>query len=155
MPIKIDEYKENYLVDLINLFVEVVHTVNENDYTREQLDVWAPEKIDIKKWKTRIKNNFVAVAKDGNKIIGFGELSPEGCIDMIYVHKDYLSQKIGQMLLECLVQKAKKLSLTEVITEASITAKPFFEKYGFKLIKKQVKTINDVDFVNYRMDKKI
>jgi len=88
--------------------------------------------------ENRIKNNFVIVAEYKNKIVGFAELSPLGCIDMIYVHMDYLRQKIGKMLLECLIKKAKKLNFTEVFTEASITAKPFL-KQGFKVIKKQVK----------------
>lgn len=34
------------------------------------------------------------------------------------------------MLSKCLLQKAKNLGLTEVFTEASITAKPFFENQG-------------------------
>ena len=155
MKIKILEYDENHLADLIKLFREVVHSVNANDYTKNQLDTWAPEQIDVEKWKIRIENNFVVVAKEGNKIAGFGELSPEVCIDMIYVHKDYLRQKIGKKLLECLIKKAKKANFTEVFTEASITAKPFFEKQGFKVIKKQVKTFNGVDFVNYKMKKMI
>ena len=153
MKIKIREYDEDYFSDLTNLFWEVVHSVNADDYTMNQLDTWAPLQIDIEKWKNRIKNNFVIMAEYQNKIIGFGELSPQGCIDMIYVHRDYLRQKIGKILLECLIKKARKLNLTEVFTEASITAKPFFKEQGFKIIKKQIKTFNGVDFVNYIMKK--
>lgn len=99
--------------------------------------------------------DFERFLVDGIKIVGFGELSPEGYVDMLYVHKDYLRQKIGQRLLECLIRKAKKLGLNAVVIEASITAKSFFEKQGFEVIKKQVKTLNNVDFVNYRMKRKI
>ena len=140
MKIKIREYDEDYFLDLTNLFWEVVHSVNADDYTMNQLDTWAPLQIDIEKWKNRIKNNFVIMAEYQNKIVGFGELSPQGCIDMIYVHRDYLRQKIGKILLECLIKKARKLNLNEVFTEASITAKPFFKEQGFKIIKKQIKS---------------
>ena len=153
--IKIYEYNENYLSELIQLFWEVVHCINADDYTEEQIDVWAPNQVDTEKWKNRIKDNYVIVAKYGNKIVGFGELSYDGCIDMLYVHKDYLRQRIGQKLLECLIRKAKSLDITEALTEASITAKPFFEKQGFKIVKKQIKTLNDVDLVNYKMKKRI
>jgi putative acetyltransferase len=153
--ISISEYKSNYLTDLIKLFYETVHCVNAEDYTKDQLDTWAPEKIDTEKWESRIKNNYVIVATDRNKVIEFGELSPEGCIDMLYVYKDYLRQKVGYKLLKCLIQKAKKLGLTEVFAEASIIAKPFFEKRGFELMEKQVKTFNGADFVNFKMKKRI
>lgn len=93
--LEILEYKKEYLPDLIKLFREVVHSVNIKDYTKNQLDVWAPETIDTEKWRNRIKNNHVIIAKKGNRIIGFGELSPNGCIDMLYVHNDYLRQKVG------------------------------------------------------------
>lgn len=63
-----------------------------------------------------------------NKIVGFAELFLLGCIDMIYVHMDYLRQKIGKMLLECLIKKARKLNFTE----ASITAKPFLKSRVLK-----------------------
>jgi putative acetyltransferase len=153
--IKIFAYESDYLIDLFDLFWETVHSVNAEDYTNEQLETWAPEQTDTEKWKNRIENNFVVIAKMGNKIVGFSELSPKGCIDMLYVHKDYLRQKVGQQLLEYIIQKAKNVGFTEVFTEASITARPFFEKQGFKLIKKQVKTINTVDFINYKMKKGI
>lgn len=153
--IEISEYKEKYLVELIKLFHEVIHSVNARDYTSEQLDLWVPEKIDIEKWKSRIENNYLIVAKEGTEIVGFSELSPKGSVDLLYVHKDYLRQKIGQKLLDCLTQGAKKFHINLVFTEANITAKPFFEKQGFELMKKQVKTLNDVDFVNYIMKKSI
>jgi len=153
--LKISEYKENHLAELIELFLDVVHSVNAADYTQEQLDMWAPEQVDTEKWRNRIENNFVVIVENENKIVGFGELSPEGCIDMLYVHKDYLRQKVGQQLLECLIQKAKNWGFTEVVTEASITARPFFEKQGFKMVKKQIKTLNSVYFVNYKMKKRI
>jgi len=153
--LKISEYKENHLAELIELFLDVVHSVNAEDYTDKQLDTWAPEQVDIEKWRNRLENNFVVIAKKENKIMGFGELSPEGCIDMLYVHKGYLRQKVGQQLLECLIQKAQNMEFTEVATEASITARPFFENQGFKVTKKQIKRFNNVNFINYKMKKSI
>ena len=42
-------YKSRDCKKLINLFYNTVHTVNEKDYTSEQLDVWAPKNIDLRK----------------------------------------------------------------------------------------------------------
>ena len=74
---------------------------------------------------------------------------------MLYVHKDYLRQGIGKKLLDVMIKKAQDLNFDEIFAEASKTAKPFFETQGFKVIKKQIKKFNSVDFMNYRMKKVI
>ena len=140
---------------LIELFFGTVHSVNVGDYTPEQLNTWAPEVINPVKWMERINNNYLVLAKEGNKIVGFGELTSEGCVDMLYVHKDYLMQKIGQKLLGYTIRKALKLGIDEISVEASVTAMPFFEKSGFDIIKKRVKKLNDRDFIVFRMNKRI
>ena len=66
---------------------------------RWTLSIWAPKIIKPEKWTDRINNNYLIIAKHGNDVLGFGELTSEGCIDMLYVDKDYLGQKIGQQLL--------------------------------------------------------
>ena len=35
---------------LIKLFYQTVHTVNAKDYTKEQLNVWAPDNINSLEW---------------------------------------------------------------------------------------------------------
>lgn len=42
-------YKIRDCKKLINLFYNTVHTVNAKDYTSEQLDVWLPKNIDLRK----------------------------------------------------------------------------------------------------------
>jgi putative acetyltransferase len=146
----------NKLVSLlIELFFDAVHTVNMGDYTREQLDIWAPEVINPEKWMERINDNYLVMAKDANKIVGFGELTSEGCVDLFYVHNEYLRQNIGQHLLGYLIRRALKLGMDEIFVEASVTARPFFEKSGFDLIKKHVKQLNGCDFIVYIMNKRI
>ena len=140
---------------LIELFFGTVHSINVGDYSREQLNIWAPEVINREKWMERINDNYLVMAKDGNKIVGFGELTSEGCVDMLYVHKDYLVQKIGQQLLGYITKKALKLGIDEIFVDASVIARPFFEKSGFDMIKKRVKKLNGSDFIVFRMNKRI
>ena len=146
---------EEDLDELINLFYETIHAINAKDYNPKQLNAWAPKNINSQKWKKRSLKNYLFIARDENKIIGFGELSPNACIDMLYVHKDYIMQGIGKKLLDMMIKKAQDLNFDEIFTEASKTAKPFFEAQGFKVVKNQIKKFNSVDFINYRMKKVI
>ena len=140
---------------LTELFSETVHSVNTSNYTNEQLSIWAPKIINPEKWMDRINNNYLIIAKNGNDPIGFGELTSDGCIDMLYVDKNYLRKKIGQQLLEYITIKAQNEGINEILVESSITARPFFEIQGFNLIKKHVKQLNGRDFIVFIMNKKI
>ena len=50
-------------------------------------------------------------------------------------------------------EAAAELKLGRLHTEASITAKPFFEKKGFRVISAQTVHVRGQDLVNYRMEK--
>ena len=147
---EINSLEEKDLDKIIALFFETVHVVNKKDYNQMQLNAWAPKNIDSEKWRKRISNNYLFVAR-AEKIVGFGEMSPDGCISMLYIHKDYLRLGIGKKLLDLMIKKAQESNIREIFTEASITSKPFFESQGFEVIKKQVKMFKGIDFINYQM----
>ncbi len=149
------DYNESMLDEMLRLFYNTVHTVNAKDYTREQLENWAPQAIDKKKWKDRLTNNVCFVTICRNQIVGFGELSEEGGIDTMYVHKNHQGKKIASRILKELTDYAHHHSFKMLTTEASITARPFFERHGFKVIKTQTNHYNNIVFVNYKMKKNI
>jgi putative acetyltransferase len=49
--------------------------------------------------------------------------------------------------------EARKLGLTKMYTEASITAKPFFEHHGYQVTQPQTVVRRNVKLVNYKMTK--
>jgi putative acetyltransferase len=51
------------------------------------------------------------------------------------------------------VAEAQRLGLCRLFTEASITARPFFEAHGFTALAPQVVTCRGAEFVNYRMER--
>ena len=54
---------------------------------------------------------------------------------------------------QALETKAKELNLTRLFIEASITAKPFFIRQGFSVIKSQPVFCRGETFINYAMEK--
>lgn len=82
-------------------------------------------------------------------------MTAEGHLDRLYVHKDYQGQGVASALVNKFELKAKEQGLYEMDTEASITAKPFFERLGYQVIAKQSVERKGVLLVNYRMSKKI
>ena len=149
---KIREYKSSDCDKIADLFYNTVHFINAKDYTQEQLNVWATGNIDIYKWDKSFLNNYTLVAEENNMIIGFGDINNEGYLDRLYVHKDYQNIGIATALCDKL---EKRYHVEYIITHSSITAKPFFEKRRYKVIKKQFVERNSIRLTNYIMKKYI
>lgn len=154
----IRKYEETDCLQLMELFIDTVHSINVKGYSEEEIEAWAPTnyiKLNYSRWKDSLKENYTFVATLNNKIVGFIDLSSTGYLDRLFVHKDYQNQGIASALLNQVLTLAKTLNLATITTEASIIARPFFEKYGFKILKKQKVERNSIYLINYLMVKKI
>ncbi|MFI5333454.1 MAG: GNAT family N-acetyltransferase, partial [Candidatus Babeliales bacterium] len=147
--------QESDISQINQLFTDTVHAVNIRDYAQEQLDIWAPKNRTAEHWKTRLKDHIAYVADADGLIVGFADITKDGYVDHVYAHKDFQGHGIASALLQRLEKDAQAMGLHELRTEASITAKPFFEKRGFTVTSKQDKTFNGMTFTNYCMCKKI
>ncbi|WP_339315307.1 GNAT family N-acetyltransferase [Paenibacillus sp. FSL R10-2734] len=151
-------YQESDISQIISLFYDTVHSVNKQDYSQEQLDAWAPkeeEKLKLNTWGSSLRQNITYVAEINGCIVGFSDMTVEGHLDRLYVHKDFQGQGVASALVNKLEMKARELGLHEMDTEASITARPFFERRGYQLIEKQSVERKGVLLINYRMSKKL
>lgn len=146
----IRRYQRSDCKDLVELFYNTVHSINAKDYTEEQLNVWATGSVDLEKWNQSLLSHFSVVAVEDGIIVGFGDIDTTGYLDRLYVHKDYQYQGIATAICDKLEYI---FDVGKVTTYASITAKPFFEKRGYKVIKKQNVERNGVLLQNYVMEK--
>lgn len=145
----IREYQSSDCKELTELFYNTVHTVNTRDYTKEQLDVWATGEVDLKKWNQSFQEHFSVVAVDNDIIAGFGDIDKTGCLDHLFVHSDYQGKGIATAIcsqLESAVQE-------NIIAHVSITARPFFEKRGYRMVKEQQVERQGVFLTNFVMIK--
>ncbi|MFJ7826598.1 GNAT family N-acetyltransferase [Psychrobacillus sp. NPDC096623] len=155
---KIIKYNETDTEGIVSLFYETVHSVNSKDYSQSELNAWAPrdeQESKMMSWKESLGQNITFVAIVNDKVVGFSDLTHNGHLDRLYVHKDYQGQGIATALIDMLESEAKKLNLLEIDTEASITAKPFFEHRGYKIVCSQTVERRGVNLSNFKMIKKI
>lgn len=138
---------------LITLYRDSVRIVARRDYTHEQVMAWAPDEIDHAAWAARRANRPTWVAEFDGVPVGFVDLEPDGHIDMLFVHADYQRRGIASVLLGQVEETAHDQGLTRLHTEASITARPFFERRGFRMVAPQTVVLRGQAFVNYRMEK--
>lgn len=142
-------YQPRDCKELAELFFHTVHTVNAKDYTKEQLDVWATGKIDLEKWNQSFQEHYSLVAVDHEIITGFGDIDHTGYLDRLYVHANYQGKGIATAICDQLEQAVRG----KIVTHASITAKPFFEKRGYRVIREQQVERQGIFLVNFVMEK--
>lgn len=146
-------YKPDDAPALLTLFRDTIRRVNAQDYTPDQIRAWASDDIDPQVWASRFAGRFVSVAEEAGWPVGFAELEAGGHIDRMYVSADQQRRGVGRSLLLAVVAQAKRLGVARLFTEASITARPFFESQGFVVLAPQVVTCRGVEFINYRMER--
>ena len=87
----IRQYRPPDCKEIAELFYGTVHRVNSADYTKEQLDVWAPEQADLDKWNRSLLEHYCIVAVEDGKITGFGDIDETGYLDRPFFEKKRLS----------------------------------------------------------------
>ena len=128
------DYSKPDCAILAQLFYDTVHMVNAKDYTREQLDAWATGEVNLEAWNESFQAHHTVVAELDGKIVGFGDMDEIGYLDRLYVHKDYQRRGVATAICNALEQNSNAAEFT---THASITARPFFEKRGYTVVREQ------------------
>lgn len=132
------------------LFYTTVHTVNAKDYTPDEMEAWAPGTPDLEVWNRLFLEHHTVVAVIDGIIVGFGDMDRTGYLDHLYVHHAYQGRGIATALCDRLEEH---VLAARFVTHASITAKPFFEKRGYCVIKAQRVERRGVFLKNYVMEK--
>lgn len=144
------------LSELQKLFVDTVTAICKTDYDNDQIEAWISDTKNNEsreRWQNVLTKQFVLVAQHENKIVGFATLDKGSYIDFFYVHKDYQRQGIANKLYTDIENESKRQQQTILTSDVSKTARPFFEKQGFKVIAEQIVNKKDINLINYKMKK--
>lgn len=137
------------------LFVETILTICKDDYSAEQIQAWTSSVENTERWLDKLNSHYFVVAEVPGQIVGFASLENDNHIDLLFVHKDFQRQGIANKLYSVIEEEALKKKATTLNSNVSETARPFFEKKGFKTIMPKLNMIMGVEIYNYTMAKQI
>ena len=152
---RIREYRPGDCREMAALFYDTVHTVNARDYTPEQLDAWADGQPDLDAWDLSFRAHTTLVAEEGGRIVGFGDMTGEGYLDRLYVHKDCQGRGVATALCDALEEHCRDLGLAAVTVHASKTALPFFLHRGYRVEREQQVPVRGQVLANCAMHKEL
>ena len=140
---------------LAQLFYDTVHTVNARDYSPAQLAAWATGSVDLAAWNRSFLQHHTLVAIDADQIVGFGDMDQDGFLDRLYVHHAFQRRGVARAILQQLEEQAKARGVTRFTTHASITARPFFERFSYVVLQRNEVVRAGISLTNYTMEKRI
>jgi putative acetyltransferase len=143
--LEIRKYKESDFEDLCEIFLRAVIETASQDYSPRQIAAWA--QIDSARWQEKLAHSIALVAVLKNRPVGF-ITAIERYIDLLFVSPELIHRGVASALFDALVTQLPQGMIT---VDASITAKPFFERHGFQVLQQQSVESRGVRFVNYHM----
>lgn len=137
------------------VFRQTILHINIRDYSHEQVKIWSSVADNDDRWTEWFDNQYFLIAKKDIQIVGYGSMTPLGYLDSLYVRHKHQGQGIGRALIQALLSYAKTLNVSTVQSDVSITARPLFEKMGFKVIREQQKPFGGLFFTNYIVENRL
>ena len=151
---KIRLAKDEDCVAIARLHRQTIRNVNSKDYTEDQVRAWSA-RTNANRFRNSAGKCKRWVAIEGDKVVGFCDHSLDGEFGGLYVHKDYIGKGIGSCLIKTAEDSLKKMGFKKVILKATVTAKDFYKKQGYKVIKKDLHSVNDKKLEIFVMTKKL
>lgn len=140
-------------LSLLSVNRSAVRLIARQDYTREQIEAWAPDDVDREGWCQYMKGLAPFVVEDEEEIVGYADLQTSGYIDHFYVSGHHPRRGIGVLLMRRIHQEAASLALHELTSNVSRTAEPFFSSFGFNVVERREPMLRGVAIPNALMRK--
>ncbi len=150
-------YRPDDALRLEDIFRRAIQVIGAEVYSPRQVNAWSSARVTAGRLHQKYADGratFIAVDAS-DRAIAFSDLEADGHIDMLYCDPDFARQGIATALLSAIEEKALRLKIERLYTEASEAAKPVFAKAGFDLLQRQDLEIDGVAIHNWAMQKRL
>jgi len=137
---------------IARLHRETIRHINSKDYSEDIIQVWSA-RTNAQRFRGNSDKCKRWVAVQGDKIVGFYDHGFDCELWGLYVHKDYVGKGIGSRLLKTAENSLQKHGCKKITLKSTITAKDFYKKQGYKIIKKAFHPVKDKKLLIFIMAK--
>jgi putative acetyltransferase len=153
--LKIRRFKLGDEQALFSVYFSAIHLIASRDYSPEQVEAWAPATLDVDLWRNRVRGIRPFVVEHEGEIVGYADVQPSGYIDHFFVSGKHTRRGIGTLLMSRIHEEASSLGLTDLTSDVSKTAEPFFAFHGFTVAERRFPVLRGVTLENALMCKKL
>jgi len=127
--------KDKDCAEIARLHRATIRHINSKDYPKKIIEAWSG-RTNAKRFRDSLSKCKRWVAVENGKIAGFVDHGRSDELWGLYVHRDYIGKGLGSKLLKIAEDSLKKQGAKTIKIESTITARPFYEKHGYKFVKK-------------------
>lgn len=106
-------------------------------------------------WANKVQEIRPFVVELDGEIVGYADVQLDGYVDHFFVSGAHPRQGIGTLLMARIHEEAKSLGLSELTSDVSTTAEPFFALHGFKVVERRLPVLRGVTVQNSLMRKEL
>ncbi|GGC73031.1 GNAT family N-acetyltransferase [Chelatococcus reniformis] len=117
---------------LAAIFRTAIDEIAADDYDEAQREAWASAADDEAAFGEHLAGMLTLVGVIGGSPMGFAALRGNDHVEYLYVHPAVAGQGVASQLLEALEKLAGARGATSLTTDASDTARGFFQKRGYQ-----------------------
>ncbi|BEU02963.1 acetyltransferase [Agarivorans sp. OAG1] len=151
--VTIRDFQEQDIRALWSIYFNTIRYINIRDYSPAQVEAWAPDNVDADLWAKRVQARHPFIAESDGVIVGYTDLQENGLVDHFFCHHKYQGCGVGRALMNHVFEQAEIRNINRLYSEVSITARPFYERMGFVVIKEQQVLIRGQRLRNFVMEK--
>ena len=137
-------------VGLSNLFTASVQVLGARSYTPAQVAAWAPTPPDHAGWARRFGCLQVELAQYGTQLAGFIARRGSDHVELLYTHPAHARRGVASALYRQMLARIGPQRCT-LTTDASLEARPFFERQGWQVTGEEQAERNGERFRRFRM----
>lgn len=138
---------------LLEIRLAAIEDLAADDYDEGQRRAWASMADDEGAFRRRLEAGLTLVATMSGSPVGFIVLKDATLIDQLYVHPAVARSGVASALVDAIEKLARARGAASLVTDASDTAKPLFEKRGFVAERRNTIAVEGEWLGNTRMKK--
>jgi len=146
-------FRQDDLSQVIAVFQDAILNIASEIYSEEQVRVWAKVGYDRDRFLASLSVGLTLVVADPQGIVAFGQLYPSDHINYLYCGVRGRGKGFAAAILAALEREALRSPISEIFTEASLIARPFFEKHGYQILVREVVSRDGVLLPRFKMHK--
>lgn len=130
-PLELRPLADGDLPQLREVCRDALWHIARRDYSPSQLSAW--ETGLLARLEADGEPGTTLLALDGQGVVAFGRLQPAAHLDLLFCRARGRGRGYAAAVLAALEGEARRLGAPRLSTAASLTARAFFERHGFRV----------------------
>lgn len=159
MPFEIRLFRDGDAERLAEVCLAAINVVGQKGYGAEQVEAWAARHGGPDSYRQGVTagHTIVVAVDEADMAVAYALIEPDGHVDRLYNHPDYTRLGLAGRLLLTVEKFASDNGIQKLFTEASVLARPAFERAGYTVMHRRDFEIahngNSMKIHNFAMEK--